>query len=145
MGQQPSSTPGASKAPPSVFEIAGGMPAFTRLADAFYARVEADPFLMPMFQSDLRQAREHLALFLAQYFGGPTEYSQRRGHPRLRMRHLPFRIGIAERDAWVGHMLGALDDVDIPEPARSLMKEYFERAATFLVNVATDLPTRTAP
>jgi hemoglobin len=120
--------------PRAIFTLVGGMPTFQRLADAFYRRVERDASLRPMFQADLQQASEHLALFLAQYFGGPDDYHQQRGHPRLRMRHLPFRIGPAERDAWVGHMLGALDEVGIPEPARTLMEEYFERSATFLIN-----------
>lgn len=120
--------------PRTVYNLVGGMPAFRRLADAFYRRVESDPFLRPMFQPDLEQAREHLALFLAQYFGGPDDYSQQRGHPRLRMRHLPFRIGPAERDAWVGHMLGALRDAELPESARATMEEYFERSATFMIN-----------
>jgi len=123
--------------PGTVYALIGGMPAFRRLADAFYRRVEGDSFLRPMFQPDLEQAREHLALFLAQYFGGPGDYSQQRGHPRLRMRHLPFHIGPAERDAWVGHMRGALDDAAIPEPARAMMEEYFERSATFLMNAGS--------
>lgn len=123
--------------PGAVYTLIGGMPAFRRLADAFYRRVERDSFLRPMFQPNLEEAREHLALFLAQYFGGPDDYSRQRGHPRLRMRHLPFRIGPAEREAWVGHMLNALDDAAIPEPARAIMEEYFERSATFLMNVGS--------
>jgi hemoglobin len=71
-----------------------------------------------------------------QYFGGPAHYSATRGHPRLRMRHMPFTIGLAERDAWVGHMLAAIDEAGIPEPARSAMRGYFERGATFMINQA---------
>jgi hemoglobin len=96
--------------------------------------VAGDPALRQMFPEDLREAKENLSLFLQQYFGGPPEYSYRRGHPRLRMRHLPFRIGQAERDAWLGHMLAALDEVAVEEPARSQMRRYFEDAATFLIN-----------
>jgi hemoglobin len=76
-----------------------------------------------------------LALFLIQYFGGPDTYSAQRGHPRLRMRHIPFRIDRAGRDVWVGHMLAAIDEVGITEPAGTAMREYFERGATFMINV----------
>ena len=119
------------------------MPAFQRLAAAFYARVDADPLLRPMFPGDLRLPAEHLALFLAQRFGGPATYSEQRGHPRLRMRHLPFRIGHAEREAWLGHMLAAMDEIGVAEPARSVMRHYFEESATFLINAA-DEPSRSA-
>ena len=118
----------------SVYEQVGGMETFRRLADAFYRRVEADPFLLPMFPGNLGPARERQALFLAQFFGGPTTYSEKRGHPRLRMRHLPFSIGKAERDAWVRHMADAMEEVGIEEPARTTMRRYFEDAATFLIN-----------
>ncbi len=87
-----------------------------------------------MFPDDRAGAEERLALFLTQYFGGPTTYSDRRGHPRLRMRHLPFAIGPAERDAWLGHMLAAIDELGIAEPARRAMREYFEHGATFMIN-----------
>jgi hemoglobin len=118
----------------SIYEMAGGLEAFRRLADAFYRRVEADEFLRPMFPRILTSAREKQALFLAQYFGGPTTYSEKRGHPRLRMRHAPFAIGVPERDAWVRHMLDAMEETGIPEPAASIMRTYFEDAATFLIN-----------
>jgi hemoglobin len=119
---------------PTIFELAGGAPAFRRLVDAFYSRVEQDPLLRPMFPADLAPGKEHQYLFLIQYFGGPGEYSQRRGHPRLRMRHAPFPIGPAERDAWLGHMLAAVDEAGIPEPARSKMRAYFEMAAPAMLN-----------
>ncbi|MBW3624516.1 MAG: globin [Armatimonadetes bacterium] len=118
----------------SVYEQVGGMETFRRLADAFYRRFEADPLLGPMMPGDLAPARERQALFLAQFFGGPTTYSEKRGHPRLRMRHLPFSIGKAERDAWVAHMADAMEEVGIQEPARTTMRRYFEDAATFLIN-----------
>jgi hemoglobin len=120
----------------TIYEQVGGMETFVRLAGAFYARVDRDASIRAMFPDNLRQSAAHLALFLAQFFGGPTTYGEQRGHPRLRMRHLPFRIGQAERDAWVGHMVAAMDEVGIPEPARSAMCDYFERAATFLINAA---------
>ena len=119
----------------SVYEQVGGMETFRRLADAFYRRFEADSLLGPMIPGgDFGPARERQALFLAQFFGGPTIYSEKRGHPRLRMRHLPFPIGRAERDAWVKHMLDAMDEVGIEEPAYTTMRRYFKDAATFHIN-----------
>jgi hemoglobin len=135
MAEERSGLPvGFTDAVQTVYEQAGGMETFRRLADAFYRRIEADPFLRPMFPRHLTSAREKQALFLAQYFGGPTTYSERRGHPRLRMRHMPFSIGAKERDAWVKHMLEAMDEVGIGEPAKSIMRRYFEDAGTFLIN-----------
>ena len=107
----------------------------SRLVDNFYDRVAADPLLRPLFPPGFREPKERLALFLAQYFGGPAIYSEQRGHPRLRMRHLPFRIGRAERDAWLGHMLAALEESNIPEAARAPMRTYFADASTFMINV----------
>lgn len=118
----------------SIFELAGGEPAFRRLVDEFYARVEHDPLLRPMFPEDLEPGKRAQYLFLMQYFGGPTMYAAERGHPRLRMRHAPFPIGPAERDAWLAHMLAAVDVVGIPEPARSAMRAYFANAATAMMN-----------
>lgn len=119
---------------PTIYEQIGGMETFRRIVDAFYARVEADPRLRPMFPADLGPGKEHQLLFLVQYFGGPTQYAERRGHPRLRMRHAPFPIGPAERDAWLEHMLAALDEVGVAEPARSAMRSYFEMAAPAMMN-----------
>ena len=124
----------------NLYDLVGGMQTFQQLAAAFYQRVAHDPLLREMFPDDLQQPIEHLALFLAQRFGGPGTYSQQRGHPRLRMRHLPFRIGNAERDAWVRHMLAALDEVGIQDPARRLMQRYLEDSATFLINVPDTVP-----
>lgn len=107
---------------------------FRRLVEAFYARVERDELLRPLFPDNLEAGKEGQFLFLIQYWGGPPRYNEVRGHPRLRMRHAPFAIGQAERDAWVGHMLAAIEEVDIPEPARTQMVAYFERAATHMIN-----------
>ena len=120
----------------AVFNLVGGEETFRRLVHAFYSRVYADPRLRPLFPDDRAGAEDRLSLFLMQYFGGPMTYSERRGHPRLRMRHLPFAIGQAERDAWLGHMLAALDEIGIAEPARTAMREYFEYGATFMINQA---------
>jgi len=117
----------------TVYEAAGGDTAFALLVDAFYSGVETDPLLRPMYPDELTHAKEHLFLFLTQFFGGPARYEASRGHPRLRMRHLPFAIGLAERDAWLRHMRAAVQAA-IPEPARQAMLDYFDHAATFLMN-----------
>ena len=118
----------------TLYKQLGGMEAFQRVAAAFYRRVETDDILRPMYPEDLDSARTHLALFLAQFFGGPTQYNALRGHPRLRMRHMPFSIGQAERDRWLAHMLASLDEAGIVEPARSVMAQYFASTSTFLIN-----------
>jgi len=118
----------------TIYELVGGRETFERLVDEFYKGVETDPVLRPLYPPSLDQSREHLTLFLCQFFGGPDEYSQRRGHPRLRARHLQFPIGLAERDAWLRHMLAAVDATSIQEPARSHLRAYFQDAATFLMN-----------
>src|SRR5215211_2204556 len=118
----------------TVYEQAGGLEGFRRLVGEFYARVEVDPVLRPLYPELLEGPKERLALFLAQYFGGPPIYSEKRGHPRLRARHFPFAIGRRERDAWVTAMLAALDAAEIPEPASSEMRQYFQDAATFMIN-----------
>jgi len=118
----------------SVYDMVGGEKTFRRLTHVFYGRVYADPFLQPMFPDDREGAEERLALFLVQYFGGPTTYSDQRGHPRLRMRHFPFAIGQKERDAWLGHMLAAIDTVEMPEAARISLRSYVDGAATFMIN-----------
>jgi len=121
----------------TIYEQVGGRETFERLASAFYDGVDQDPILRPLFvEESLDLPKRRLALFLIQYFGGPQQYMLERGHPRLRMRHLPLSIGPDERDAWVGHMLEAIDAVGIQEPARSEMRRYFEGAATFLMNRA---------
>ncbi len=121
---------------PSIYELAGGDAPFHRLIDAFYERVEHEPLLRPLYPADLAPSREHLFLFVTQYFGGPPRYNALRGHPRLRMRHAPFAIGQAERDAWVRHMLAAVEAAGFAEPIRGALIEYFDRAATFLINQA---------
>lgn len=128
-GPVPSATQAAT-----VYDQVGGDPTFRRLVDHFYARVERDPLLRPMFPADLAAGKEHQFLFLTQFFGGPARYQERRGHPRLRARHLPFSIGAREAGAWLGHMLAAIDEVGITEPARTAMRNYFDYAAHFMIN-----------
>jgi len=122
----------------TIYEQAGGDEPFRRLVDGFYARVERDPLLRPMFPENLGPGKEHQFLFITQYFGGPSRYNALRGHPRLRMRHNPFPIGPAARNAWVGHMLAALDEANFPTAVLPAMREYFERAATFMINQEQD-------
>lgn len=123
--------------PGSVYAQVGGEPTFRRLVAAFYAQVAQDPIMRPMYpEQDLGPAEERLRLFLIQYFGGPTTYSQERGHPRLRMRHFPFAIDSAARDAWLRHMRLALDEVALPPLHEAMMWDYFERAATAMINTA---------
>ena len=118
----------------AVYRQAGGDEAFRRLVDTFYAKIEQDPVLRPLFPADLGPGKEHQFLFLTQFFGGPARYQELRGHPRLRARHLPFAIGAREADAWLGHMLASIDEAGIPEPARSRMRNYFAYTAQFLKN-----------
>lgn len=118
----------------TVFEVVGGQTFFDALVERFYARVESDPTLRPLYPADLEPGKRALALFLGQYWGGPTTYSDEKGHPRLRMRHAPFVIGAAERDAWLAAMLAALDEADAPEVARDMMRGYFTTASTAMIN-----------
>ena len=121
----------------TVYELAGGEETFTRIVGRFYAAVAEDPVLRPLYPEDqeqLAQSADHLRLFLIQYWGGPTWYSEQRGHPRLRMRHMPFPIGARERDAWLTHMREAVASVELPEQVREALLEYFESAAHAMVN-----------
>jgi hemoglobin len=119
----------------SFFDLVGGEPTFRKLVDEFYAGVASDPLLRPLYpEDDLGPAADRLTLFLMQYWGGPGTYSQQRGHPRLRMRHAPFRIGPAERDAWLGHMRRALDTLALPPEQDTRLWQYLEHAAHFVVN-----------
>lgn len=122
--------------PQSIFQLIGGEERVAAIVDAFYDAVENDPVLRPMYPDCLEAPRRHLYLFLVQFFGGPRTYLEERGHPRLRMRHFPFAIDQQARDNWLEHMLNAVDQAGITEPARSRMREYFDRSSTFLINRA---------
>ena len=119
----------------TVYEIVGGQPYFDALVERFYVHVEADLALRSLYPADLAPGKRALAMFLAQYWGGPPDYSSEKGHPRLRMRHFPFAIGPRERDAWLRAMLAAVDESDAPEAARDLMRDYFTGASTAMINV----------
>jgi hemoglobin len=120
----------------TVFEAAGGMAYFEALVDRFYDGVATDPVLLRLYPEapDLSGARHRLTLFLAQYWGGPTTYSDERGHPRLRMRHVPFAIGAAERDRWLVHMRAAIDAVEAPTEVRRRIHEYVTMGAEAMRN-----------
>ncbi|WP_213453376.1 globin [Rhizomonospora bruguierae] len=125
--------------PSTFYDEIGGEPAFRKLIDEFYAGVATDPILRPLYpEEDLGPANERFRLFLMQYWGGPTTYSERRGHPRLRMRHAPFRIGPAERDAWLAQMRRALTTLNLPPEQDKIFWDYLERAAWFMVNTMDD-------
>ncbi len=119
----------------SLYEEVGGGPTFERLVHAFYEGVAADAPLRALYpDADLAAAERRLRMFLTQYFGGPTTYSEERGHPRLRMRHAPFPVTLDMRDRWMRHMLDAVEATGIPEPQAEQMRDYFLRAAHMLVN-----------
>ncbi len=117
------------------FDAVGGEDTFRKLVDGFYAGVAEDPVLRPLYpDDDLGAASERLRMFLIQYWGGPSTYSQQRGHPRLRMRHVPFEIGVAQRDAWLRRMRTALDSIELPPAYDKLLWDYLESAAESLRN-----------
>ena len=121
---------------PSVYDQVGGMAFFEQLVERFYVHVAADAALLAHYPEpeDLGPARERLHLFLAQYFGGPTTYSEERGHPRLRLRHAPFVVDADARERWLRAMRAALDDVGAPPQADATMWEYFSMAAPAMQN-----------
>jgi hemoglobin len=119
----------------SLYELAGGAEAFRLLVERFYAGVAEDPILRPVYpEEDLAGATERLTLFLIQYWGGPSTYSELRGHPRLRMRHMPFAIGRRERDAWMRHMTAAVDSLDLAPQLRAALLDYLESASKAMIN-----------
>ncbi len=129
----------------TIYDQAGGDEPFRRLVDIFYRNVEADPVLRPLFPDDLAAGKEYQFLFITQYFGGPERYHAQRGHPRLRMRHIPFIIGVAERDAWVRCMLDAIAEVGFAPDIAAAMRTYFEGTATFMMNHAPAEQQRAIP
>lgn len=119
----------------SIYERLGGEDFFRVLVSDFYRGVEHDPILRPMYpKSDLEGAIERLTLFLMQYWGGPETYSERRGHPRLRMRHAAFKIDVHAKDAWLLHMLQALDNQHLDADLDAELRTYLQNTANFLIN-----------
>lgn len=125
----------------SVYQLAGGEETFRLLVQRFYSRVAEDPILRAIYpEEDLSGATERLTLFLIQYWGGPSTYSESRGHPRLRLRHQPFAIGQVERDAWLGHMTAAVESLELAPAVRQALLDYFETASTAMINTQTAQP-----
>ena len=119
----------------SVYELAGGEETFRTLVKRFYEGVARDPVLRAVYpDEDLSGATERLTLFLIQYWGGPDDYNASRGHPRLRMRHQPFAIGQAERDAWLSQMKAAVESLELAPAVRKALLDYFETASTAMIN-----------
>ncbi|SDP61648.1 hemoglobin [Actinopolyspora xinjiangensis] len=121
--------------PETFYDQVGGEATFRAIVARFYEEVAKDELLRPLYpEEDLSGAEQRLRLFLMQYWGGPQTYSEQRGHPRLRMRHAPFKIGLAERDAWLRCMRIALDEVELTRQQRDRLWQYFEMAAHSMVN-----------
>lgn len=120
--------------PQQVHDAVGGLPAFVALVDAFYDRVAADPLLRPMYPEDLEPGKQHLALFLAQYWGGGEVYGRERGHPRLRMRHAPFPITPEAALRWAELMAAAVREQGWPADAQAHVLAYVARATPTLIN-----------
>ncbi|OLT47104.1 globin [Saccharomonospora sp. CUA-673] len=121
--------------PHTFYDAVGGAETFRALVARFYAEVAEDEVLRPLYpEEDLGPAEERLRLFLIQYWGGPQTYSDQRGHPRLRMRHAPYKIGPIERDAWLRAMRIAVDESGIEEPYRTQLWNYMEMAAQSMMN-----------
>ena len=118
----------------TVYKLVGGEETFRKLVDIFYSKVEADEKLRAIFPEDLEPGKQWQFLFLMQYWGGPQRYGAERGHPRLRMRHAPYSVTPELASLWAKYMLEAIDEVGIQEPARTMMRDYFERGATFMIN-----------
>ncbi|CAN5314697.1 globin [soil metagenome] len=127
---------GGEAAQGNFWEQVGGRATFEKLVRAFYAGIADDEVLLPMYpdQPDLEPAIQRLTGFLEQYWGGPTTYSEERGHPRLRMRHMAFRVNPDARDRWLAHMRAALDTLELPPLQDATLWAYLDRAAHAMVN-----------
>jgi hemoglobin len=127
--------PGGESVQGNFWEQAGGRETFEKLVRAFYEGIKVDDVLLPMYPADdLEGAIQRLTGFLEQYWGGPTTYSDERGHPRLRMRHAPFAITPTARDHWLEHMRAALDSLRLPALQDATLWAYLDRAAQAMVN-----------
>ncbi len=121
--------------PQSFYDEVGGHPTFAGITSRFYGIVATDPVLRPLYpEEDLGPAEERFRMFLEQYWGGPRTYSDRRGHPRLRMRHAPFVIGLREHDAWLAAMHTAVSEAPLTDDQRARLWDYLVMAADSMVN-----------
>ena len=121
--------------PQNFYAEVGGAPVFEKLVARFYQEVAADDVLRPLYpEEDLGPAEVRLRMFLEQYWGGPRTYSDQRGHPRLRMRHVPFKVDRAAHDAWLKHMRVAVDELGLPAEAEQQLWDYLTYAAASMIN-----------
>ena len=121
------------------YELFGGEPFFSDLVSQFYAHVATNPILRPMYpESDMKGAARRLQMFLEQYWGGPTTYQEQRGHPRLRMRHSPYKINPEARERWLRHMRAAVDSLELAPLLDAELWAYLDRAATAMLNTYED-------
>ena len=121
--------------PQNFYAEVGGAPVFDKIVSRFYEQVADDEVLRPLYpEEDLGPAEVRLRMFLEQYWGGPRTYSDQRGHPRLRMRHNPFKIGPIERDAWLRCMRVAVDEVELDDAHRAQLWQYLQYAAMSMMN-----------
>lgn len=124
---------------PSFYDQVGGHETFRKLAHEFYAGVAGDPALRALYpDDDLAPAETRFRMFLEQYWGGPTTYAEERGHPRLRMRHHPFKVTPTQRDRWLTHIMAAVDTLDLSPANDLILRDYLERAAQSMVNTLED-------
>jgi hemoglobin len=131
---------------PDFYDEVGGRPVFADLVRHFYAGVATDPVLRPLYpEDDLAPAAQRLQLFLEQYWGGPTDYQELRGHPRLRMRHAPFAVTPTARVHWLTHMRAALDSLDLPPRFEQPLWTYLRNAADMMVNTEEPAGGGTTP
>ena len=134
-------TPAAAPAVtgPTFYEQVGGAATFEKLTATFYREVRGDPVLRDVYpEEDLGPAEVRLRMFLEQYWGGPTTYQEQRGHPRLRMRHMPFKVNPEARDHWLAAMRIAVDELNLSPLHDETLWDYFERAAVAMVNTFDD-------
>jgi hemoglobin len=121
--------------PAQFYAEVGGAATFDKIVSRFYQEVAVDPVLRPLYpEEDLGPAEDRLRMFLEQYWGGPRTYSDQRGHPRLRMRHAPFKVGPIERDSWMRCMRIAVDEAGLDDAHRAMLWQYLEMAAASMVN-----------
>ena len=123
----------------SFYDQVGGHETFRKLVHEFYAGVAGDPELRALYpEDDLGPAEIRFQMFLEQYWGGPSTYSQQRGHPRLRMRHHPFKVTPTQRDRWLKHVMAAVDTLDLAPANDLILRDYLDRAAHSMVNSLED-------
>ena len=123
----------------SFYDQVGGHETFRKLVHEFYIGVSSDPELRALYpEDDLGPAEDRFRMFLEQYWGGPTTYSDERGHPRLRMRHHPFKVTPTQRDRWLTHIMAAVNTLDLAPANDLILRDYLDRAAQSMVNSLDD-------